>query len=113
MGKLPSWLEALRSGSSLTDVATWKNRAAATTAVIAFLVAAVHVAKAYGYETSWISPDDITGLAVGIVAAVQLYFNYATSTTVGVLPARPQPPVAVSSSPGNQEAGASDMHTGP
>lgn len=88
MGKLLLWFTALRKGSMLADPAAWKNRAAATALLTAFLAVLLKIAKAYGYEVP-LSDEDVGYIAGTIVLGVLLYFNYATSDKVGLLPSKP------------------------
>ena len=88
MKKLPAFLEVLRKGVAVADPALWKNVSSATMAAVAgLIVALVKLAKVYGYDLP-IDDEAAYALAGGIIVAVGVYFNYATSTTVGVLPAK-------------------------
>ena len=94
MGKLAAFVDLFRKGSEVADPATWKNRAASIVAVTALIYAVLAIGKAYGYVFD-ISPEDVGGIAVGIVTAVSLLSNFTTSKKVGVLPAKPAAPVDV------------------
>lgn len=108
--KLMQWLDVFRKGSMVADPKVWKDRAGVTILLAGLIMAAVQLAKAYGYE---LPVDDETALALagGIAAAVGLFSNYATSDKVGVLPAKP--PMEVSAGSGPADPAASDVHGKP
>lgn len=88
MTKLPAFLEVLRKGVAVADPTLWKTVSNVTlVAVAGLLVALVKLAKVYGYEIP-IDDETAMGLATGIVAAIGVYFNFATSKTVGILPTK-------------------------
>lgn len=99
---LGNFINAFRQGKQLTNSATWKNRAVATSALTVVLGALLAIAKVFGYDLP-IDDETLQALAGGIAAAV-IAFNgvvqLTTSKTVG-LPAvsEPEPPVVPPSPP--------------
>lgn len=83
-----AFLTLFRQGKELKNAAVWKNRTMATNALIAFLGAALVVAKGFGYDIS-IDQQTLTALAGGISAAVCLFntvMHVITSAKVGLPP---------------------------
>jgi hypothetical protein len=75
--------DVLRKGEAVADPATWKNRSTIVIAVSAFLMTLNHVYP--------LGIDQQTADALGgtVAFAVFLWNQYATSKTVGILPAKP------------------------
>ncbi len=48
MFALPDFLKALKAGEELTNAVTWKNRQALINTLVALLVPAAAIARAYG-----------------------------------------------------------------
>ena len=88
MGKLWAILDLFRKGSVVTEPRLWKDRTALTLALTALILAAVKAAKGLGYDLP-ISETDAATLAAGFAVAVGLCSTYATSSKVGILPAKP------------------------
>jgi len=88
MGKLWALLDLFRKGNAVADPALWKDRTALTLALTALILAAAKAAKGLGYDLP-ISETDAATLAAGVAVAVGLFGNYATSSKVGILPAKP------------------------
>lgn len=108
--KLLKWLDVFRKGSMVADPKVWKDRAGVTILLAGLIMAAVQLAKAYGYE---LPVDEETALAIagGVAALVGVLSTYATSDKVGVLPAKP--PVEVSAGSGPADPASTDVHGGP
>jgi hypothetical protein len=81
---MPDFLKAMKAGEELTNAVTWKNRQALINALVALLVPAAAIARAYGYPIP-LSDDQIVQL-VGLV--VVLMFNvwatFATTARAGL-----------------------------
>jgi len=90
VGKLWAIIDVLRKGSAVADPALLKNRAGLTMALTALLWSLTSAAKGLGYEPP-ITQDDAATAAAGIALVVGLYVNYASSSKVGILPAKPLP----------------------
>lgn len=108
--KLLNWLEVFRKGSMVADPKVWKDRAGVTMLLAGLIMAAVQLAKAYGYELP-VDEETATLIAGGIAAVVGVLSTYATSDKVGILPAKP--PVEVSAGSGPADPAASDVHGKP
>lgn len=90
MNKVTAIFGVLRFGEQLSNPATWKNASAATMVVTAVLWALVNVFKVFQLPFD-VTPEQVDQAAVVIVTVVGLYFNYATSAKVGLLPAKKDP----------------------
>jgi hypothetical protein len=112
MNKLLAFFDLFRKGSEVADPALWKNRGAAVIAVTALIYALLQVAKAYGYDFN-LSPEDVGGIAVGVVAVVSLLVTYITSSKVGILPPKPGAGDGVQAGPAAETTGPGDMHGNP
>ena len=112
MGKLLAFLDLFRKGSMVADPKLWKDRAALTMALAGVLMAAIQIAKAYGYEIP-IDEDAATALAGGIAVLVGVLSTYTTSDKVGVLPPKPESGDGVQNGPGPAHASENDLSGGP
>ena len=112
MGKLTAFVDLFRKGSEVTDPVLWKNRGAAVVAVTAVIYALLRIGKAYGYEID-LSAEDVGGIAVGVVTAVSLFSNFATSKKVGLLAPKPGADDGVQDGPAASPTGPGDMHGNP
>ena len=90
MGSLIAFLDLFRKGAAVTDPKLWKDRTALTLALTGVILAAVKVAGGMGYAIP-ISETEAATLAAAVAIVVGLFGNYATSTKVGLLPAKPVP----------------------
>ena len=91
MGKLIDFLDLFRKGAAVSEPALWKNRSALVMALTALILTGCRVAGGFGYVLP-ISETDAATLATAIAVVVGLFSTYATSPTVGILPAKPVPP---------------------
>ena len=71
-------LKVLRHGERLTHVETWKNGQLAINALTGLLVILVNMVPTFEA-----SETQVTSIAGGIVAAVNVYLTMATSKKVG------------------------------
>ncbi len=84
--KTASVWKAFRAGQELENAATWKNTAALSGVISAFLGALLAVAAAWGWNPQ-ISQTDIEALSGGIVALISIYHavvHITTSAKVGL-----------------------------
>lgn len=89
--KLFSLLTVLRKGEALADPATWKNRSTLTMVLTAVFMALLEYIKTNHPDVQLpFEAGDAQIVAAAIGLAVGVFFNYATSRTVGVLPAKPE-----------------------
>lgn len=80
--------DAFHKGRALCDSALWKNRAAATSTLAAFVTAVLAISATLGYRLE-VDVDTIEALAGGVVAAVLLFnagVHIVTSEKVGLPP---------------------------
>jgi hypothetical protein len=83
ISKIKPLIMLFRKGKVVADPAAWKAGQITSTALVAFIWALVEVARAFGYEIP-IDSDSADGIAVGIIAAVNLVLTITTSDKVGV-----------------------------
>lgn len=85
--KLFSFLSVLRKGEALADPATWKNRSNLTMVLTGVFIALMEYMKAHHPDVQLpFEAADAQIVAGAIGLAVGVFFNYATSRTIGVLP---------------------------
>jgi len=85
-----------KQGKALTHASTWANTTTLTGVLAGFLVAAIHVAKLFGYDFG-VSDDTLTQLAGGIAAGVLVVTNILhtlSNPNAGLPPAGPPGPAA-------------------
>jgi len=90
VNKLAALLGLLRRGSELSNAETWRNRAAAITAVAGLLSCAVALARAFGVQIE-VSDADISAIAGGVVAlglVISSFLHVAADKGVGLPPKR-------------------------
>ena len=112
MNKIAAIFGVLRHGESVLDPKLWKDRSAAVVTITALIYAILYAARAYGYELP-ITPEQVDLIALGVVTVVSLYFTYATSDKVGVLPAKRGPDAGVQGGGVDAEEGQRDLPSGP
>jgi uncharacterized membrane protein len=91
MGRLVEFFDLFRKGAAVSEPALWKNRSALVMALTALILTGCRVAKGFGYDLP-ITETDAATLATAIAVVVGLFSTYATSPTVGILPAKPVQP---------------------
>jgi hypothetical protein len=81
---MPDFLKAMKAGEELTNAVTWKNRQALINALVALLVPAAAIARAYGYPIP-LSDDQIVQLVGLLVVLVfNVWATFATSARAGL-----------------------------
>lgn len=89
MNKLLSLVNLFRKGEAVANKEAWKKGQIGVTAVAGAIVAAVQVAKAFGYSLpEGITEDTINYVSAGIIGVVNIALTYATSEKVGLLPSK-------------------------
>jgi len=83
--KLKSGVALMKAGRRVNDPAKWKTRQIEASAVVAFLWAAVNSAAAFGVEVP-VNAEIIDGLAVAILAVVNVLLTVATTNKIGLSP---------------------------
>jgi hypothetical protein len=107
------FVDPLRKGESLANPAASVKRGLLMMIVGGSLSVAVRVARAQGYEVSFITDEVVDMVAGVIVSAVLLYFGAAASPAIGVLPSRPGADDGVQDGPEATDDPKSDVHGGP
>lgn len=87
-GKFTSIIDVMRKGSAVAEPELWKNRQITGTAFAAALVAGLHLARSFGYESP-VSDEDITQAAIAVVTLWNVVLTIATSNRVGLDPKDP------------------------
>jgi hypothetical protein len=98
-------ITAMRKGTQLANVETWKNRTVAVNAVAALGGAILGIANALGYPIP-LDAEQVDALAVVLVTVVGLFNGWstlATSTKVGLPDHRPPDPQSGPGSTGATE----------
>ena len=104
-------MAALRAGEALADPALWKNRQAAINAVTVAITAGVALASAFGYSLP-VNADGIAAIAYAVVGIVTIYLTYATSSKVGLLPAKESPNAPIPAENGVSSAVSASVASG-
>lgn len=87
MGKLVALFRVLQAGHAVASPARWKAGQVTVNALAALLVALAAVSSAFGYPIPATS-EQVTAVAGGLLALVNVLLTVATSETVG-LPSKP------------------------
>lgn len=93
MGKVIALWRVFRKGEAVANPALWKTGQITVTMVAVLLVAAVQAAASFGFEVH-ADENQITAVAGGVVALVNVLLTVATSKTVGLPPVGESPPGA-------------------
>ena len=83
IGKVTSAWRVLKAGESLGNVGMWKARQITATAVAGFIWALAKLAEQFGIVVP-VDNETVDQIAVGVLAAVNLYLTLATSRTIGL-----------------------------
>jgi uncharacterized membrane protein len=81
--KVSALWSLFRKGEAVADPAKWKSRQVTSTMLAALLIAAVQLAKAFGYEVP-IDNESAMAIAGGIIAVFNTVFTIITSKHAGV-----------------------------
>ena len=76
-------LALFQQGQAVADPQKWKNRQITTTMLAGLIVAAVNVAKSFGYDFP-IDADTANAIAVSALVVVNAVLTITTSKTVGI-----------------------------
>jgi hypothetical protein len=87
MGKLLALLDLFRKGSVVANPDAWRKHQITATMLGVFIMAAVQLAKVFGYALP-IDDDTATAIAGGVLALANVVFNYVSSAEAGILPAK-------------------------
>jgi hypothetical protein len=81
--KAKTTLELFKVGKRVSDPAKWKARQIETSALVAALWAGVNSAAAFGVEIP-VNAEIIDGVAVAILAVVNVVLTLTTTNKIGV-----------------------------
>ena len=87
MQKLLAVLALFRQGNVVANAAAWKNRQTTVTALGAFLLALLHVLKAFGVEIP-VDEETANTIAAGVLCLVNIVLTLVTTDKIG-LPSKP------------------------
>lgn len=83
MQKLLAVLALFRQGNVIANAAAWKNRQITVTALGAFLLALLHVLKAFGVEIP-VDEETANTIAAGVLCLVNIVLTYFTTDKIGL-----------------------------
>lgn len=92
--KLGALINLFRKGSEVSNVELWKTGGISVAALSATLGAVLQFSDAFGLHIS-VTPDQINGIAIGVVSLVGIVLPLITSKRAGILPAKPDNAVAI------------------
>jgi uncharacterized membrane protein len=81
--KVKAGMELMKAGKRVNDPAKWKARQIEVSALVAFMWAAVNSAAAFGVEVP-VSAELIDGVAVAILAVVNVVLTVTTTNKIGL-----------------------------
>jgi uncharacterized membrane protein len=81
--KIKAGMELMKAGKRVKDPAKWKARQIETSAIVAVLWGAVNSAAAFGVEIP-VNAEIIDGLAVAILAVVNVVLTVTTTNKIGL-----------------------------
>lgn len=76
-------LALFQQGQAVADPGKWKARQITATMLAGLIVAAVNVAKSFGYDLP-IDYDTANGIGMTVLVAVNFVLTITTSKTVGI-----------------------------
>ncbi|MFZ6874228.1 hypothetical protein ACO0LF_19395 [Undibacterium sp. Di27W] len=85
--KINAIINLFRKGNEVSNVELWKNGGISVAALAAALGALAQCGDAFGISIA-ITPEQLNGLAVGIVTLVGVVLPIITSKRTGLLPAK-------------------------
>ena len=83
MQKLLAVLALFRQGNVIANAAAWKNRQITVTALGAFLLALIHVLKAFGVEIL-VDEETASTIAAGVLCLVNIVLTFFTTDKIGL-----------------------------
>ncbi len=92
--KINAIINLFRKGSEVSNVELWKNGGISIAALAAAMGAALQFGNAFGLHLS-IAPEQLNGLAIGIVSLVGVVLPIITSKRAGLLPAKASQPAPI------------------
>jgi hypothetical protein len=90
---IPAAFDVLRKGGAVVDDAKARNWSALGGALGVLIYATAHLAKSFGVDLA-IDNDTAMHIGVGLSSLAGVFVTFATSRSVGILPAKPAAPAA-------------------
>lgn len=81
--KIKALWELMQKGKSVADPALWKSRQITVTMLGGLIIAAVQLAKVFGYELP-VDENTASAIAGGVLAVTNVFLTLSTSDKVGV-----------------------------
>lgn len=92
--KLGALFNLFRKGSEVSNVELWKTGGISVAALSAALGAVLQFGDAFGLHI-YVTPDQINGIAIGVVSLVGIVLPLITSKRAGILPAKSGQPASI------------------
>lgn len=92
--KLGAVINLFRKGHEVTNVELWKSGGISVAALATAIGALVQFGDAFGVRIS-ITPEQLNGLAIGIISLVGIVLPTITSKRAGILPAKADQPAPI------------------
>lgn len=87
--KIKAFWQLFQAGKEVADPAKWKRHTITANTLVVFLAALAAVAPTFGVQIP-VTDAELQGLAVGILAAVNIVMHYVTDSKVGYVPKQPK-----------------------
>jgi hypothetical protein len=81
--KIKSAMQLMKAGKVVADPAKWKNRQITSSMLVTAIWALVNASAAFGVEVP-LDAETVDGLAVGILAVVNLVLTVTTTDKIGL-----------------------------
>lgn len=88
--KIGAVINLFRKGSEVSNVEAWKTGGISIGVLAAFFGALLSFGDAFGLHLA-VTPEQINGIATGVIALVGVVLPLVTSKRAGILPARAEP----------------------
>jgi hypothetical protein len=92
--KINAIINLFRKGSEVSNVELWKSGGISIAALAAAMGAALQFGNAFGLHLS-ITPEQLNGLAIGVISLVGVVLPVITSKRAGLLPAKTNQPAPI------------------
>ncbi|MFZ6733781.1 hypothetical protein ACO0LG_17775 [Undibacterium sp. Ji42W] len=92
--KISAIINLFRKGSEVSNVELWKNGGISIAALAAAMGAALQFGNEFGLQIA-ITPEQLNGLAIGVVSLVGIVLPVITSKRAGLLPAKADQPTPI------------------
>ena len=109
MQKLLAVLALFRQGNVVANAAAWKNRQITVTALGAFLLALIHVLKAFGVEIP-VDEETANTIAAGVLCLVNIVLTLVTTDKIGLPSKANNPELQTTTDLGSKQGGVERIH---